>query len=63
MPPRGGVDDLAFSEDANGMRRMTYSYNGADYFMNYQPSDVEHCYQFTMNTVTFGALEGVYCRD
>ncbi len=62
-PPRGGVDNLVFTENDAGQRSMTYSYNGSDYFMNYRPIGDENCFEFTMNTVTFGQLEGVYCRD
>jgi hypothetical protein len=63
QPPQGGVDDLVFSEDADGKRTMTYSYKGANYFIGYEPSGTADCYIFTMNTVTSGEVTGEYCRE
>ena len=52
-PPAGGVDDLVFTQDANsGLRSLTYSYRGEDYYINYTPSDNPDCYNFDTKTVT-----------
>lgn len=63
-PPRGGVDDLVFTEHADGLRTMEYSYQGQDYYMNYRPADMENCYEFETKTVTnHGEVKtGTYCR-
>lgn len=64
-PPRGGVEDLVFTDDKEtGSRQMTYSYQGQDYYMRYEPTDTPDCYAFETRTVTNdGEIEtGDYCR-
>lgn len=54
VPPRDGVENLVFTEDATGMRMMTYSYQGQDYYISYSPSGTPNCYNFETRTVTNG---------
>lgn len=63
-PPRGGVEDLVFTEDASGMRSMDYTYEGQTYYMRYTPTDQADCYTFETKTVTdSGEIKtGEYCR-
>lgn len=63
-PPRGGVDNLVFTEDETGLRNMAYSYQGKDYYMRYTPSDKPDCYLFETQTVTNDGeiVSGEYCR-
>jgi len=63
-PPRGGVEGLVFTENADGSRSMDYRYQGAAYYMRYRPADADECYEFETKTVTNGgeAVTGVYCR-
>lgn len=63
-PPRGGVDDLVFTEDTSGRRSMDYTYQGEAYYMRYTPSNTPDCYLFETRTVTNGGevLSGEYCR-
>lgn len=41
---------------------MAYTYKGANYFINYEPSQQANCYDFESNTVSLGADSGTYCR-
>ena len=63
-PPRGGVQNLVFTENADGSRSMDYSYEGEDHYIRYTPSDKPGCYDFTTRTVTNGGevQTGEYCR-
>jgi len=63
-PPRGGVQDLVFTQDASGMRSMDYTYQGEPYYMRYTPTDQENCYTFETQTVTDSGVvkTGEYCR-
>lgn len=63
-PPRGGVEDLVFTEDADGNRSMDYTYQGERYYIRYAPSDRPGCYDFETRTVTNGGKEttGEFCR-
>lgn len=63
-PPRGGVEDLAFTEDDAGNRSLDYSYHGEGYFIRYTPSETVGCYNFVTRTVTNGGAiqSGEYCR-
>ncbi|MBB5720466.1 hypothetical protein FHS72_000070 [Loktanella ponticola] len=63
-PPRGGVENLVFSQGNDGTRSMDYTYQGDDYFIRYKPSETSDCYDYTTQTVTNdGALHtGTYCR-
>lgn len=63
-PPRGGVQDLVFTQDASGQRSMDYTYQGEAYYMRYTPSGTPDCYDFETRTVTNkGAVKtGEYCR-
>lgn len=63
-PPQGGVQDLVFTENADGSRSMDYSYQGEDHYIRYIPSGTPGCYDFTTRTVTNGGevLTGEYCR-
>ena len=52
-PPRGGVEDLVFAQDEDtGLRSLTYSYQGEDYYINYTPSGTTDCYNFETRTIT-----------
>ncbi|WP_138936666.1 YHYH protein [Roseovarius arcticus] len=65
-PPRGGVEDLVFVQDAGtGERLMTYSYQGADYYIKYTQSETENCYDFETRTVTNNGelFEAELCRE
>lgn len=64
VPPRGGVQDLTFTQDADGSRSMDYTYGGEAYYMRYKPSDTPDCYLFETRTVTNGGevKTGEYCR-
>lgn len=63
-PPRGGVQDLIFTQDATGVRSMDYTYQGEAYYMRYKPTDQPDCYAFETRTVTdSGTVKtGEYCR-
>ncbi len=63
-PPQGGVQNLVFTQDATGLRSMTYSYEGADYYINYVPSKTANCYDFETRRVTDGGavFTGELCR-
>ncbi len=63
-PPRGGVENLVYTEDDSGIRRMDYRYEGASYYIQYSLSDNDNCYRFETSTVTnAGKVQtGVYCR-
>ncbi len=51
-PPKGGVDNLVFTQNPSGLRTMTYRYQDKDYFIKYSPSDKENCYHFETRTIT-----------
>lgn len=63
-PPRGGVENLVFTETPDGSRSMDYSYEGEDYYIRYKPSDNPNCYDYTTQMVTNdGDVQtGEYCR-
>jgi len=63
-PPRRGVEGLTFKQEASGVRRMDYSYEGKAYYIKYKPSDTPGCYQFETRTVTDNGIvkKGEYCR-
>lgn len=63
-PPRDGVQDLIFRQDAEGARRMDYTYKGKAYYIQYKPSDTPNCYVFETRTVTDNGMvkKGEYCR-
>ena len=63
-PPRGGVEDLIFVQNADGSRRMHYRYQGQDYYISYAPSGQSNCYDFTTSTVTNDGqvIQGEMCR-
>lgn len=52
FPPQGGVENLLFTQDATGLRSMTYTYHGENFYMNYAPSETANCYDFETRTVT-----------
>lgn len=64
VPPRGGVEDLVFTQDASGQRSMDYTYQGEAYYIRYRPAETPGCYEFETRTVTNGgeAVTGEYCR-
>jgi len=64
VPPRGGVQNLVLTQDASGLRSMTYSYEGEDYYMKYTSSETPDCYDFETRRVTDGGevFTGVLCR-
>ncbi|KQB97713.1 phosphatidylethanolamine-binding protein [Loktanella sp. 1ANDIMAR09] len=63
-PPQGGVENLIFTQNADGSRSMDYSYQGQDYYIRYAPSGTENCYDYTTSTVTNGGevMQGEFCR-
>ncbi|MEM7487754.1 MAG: YHYH protein [Pseudomonadota bacterium] len=63
-PPRGGVEDLVFTQSADGSRSMDYRYDGEAYYIRYSPSGTPGCYLFETRTVTNGGGVAVaeYCR-
>ncbi|PJI84419.1 YHYH protein [Yoonia maricola] len=64
IPPRGGVEDLVFTENEEGSRSMDYTYEGESYYIRYAPSGTSGCYQFETRTVTNGGevSSGERCR-
>ncbi|QKV20478.1 YHYH protein [Oricola thermophila] len=64
VPPRGGVEDLVFTQFPGGGGHMEYSYRGETYYIRYAPSDRPDCYDFETRTVTNGGEveTGTYCR-
>lgn len=64
VPPRGGVEDLVFTQDAAGLRSMDYTYRGEAYYIRYTPTETPDCYAFETRTVTNnGDIRiGEYCR-
>ncbi|MEP0519012.1 MAG: YHYH protein [Hyphomicrobiales bacterium] len=64
VPPRGGVENLVFTQDESGLRSMDYTYNGSAYYIRYRPTHTSNCYQFETRTVTNnGTLQtGEFCR-
>lgn len=63
-PPRGGVDDLVFTQSDDGSREMTYRYDGEDYYIRYTPASTPDCYVFSKKTVSSNGavIKGEYCR-
>jgi len=63
-PPRGGVDNLVFDEKETGTRRMEYSYQGENYYIQYSNSNEPNCYNFETKTVTNNGndMSAVLCR-
>lgn len=64
VPPRGGVEDLIFTQDETGQRSMDYTYQGKAYYIRYKPTKTPGCYAFETQTVTNEgkAITGEYCR-
>ncbi|MEP2980979.1 MAG: YHYH protein [Lentilitoribacter sp.] len=63
-PPRGGVENLTFTQSASGERSMDYTYKGEKYYMRYKPSGKADCYSFKTKTVTNNGnlVTAEYCR-
>lgn len=63
-PPAGGVENLVFTQEADGSRSMDYSYQGEDYYIRYEPADTANCYDYVTKTVTNDGevIEAEYCR-
>ena len=63
-PPRGGVEELVFSEKSDGKRRMDYLYKGEQYYIEYSLAEKPYCYQFESRTVTNNGTvqSGEFCR-
>ncbi|MEM7719065.1 MAG: YHYH protein [Pseudomonadota bacterium] len=63
-PPQGGVENLVFTQNADGSRSMDYSYKGQDYYIRYAPSGTKNCYDYTTSTVTNGGevVSREFCR-
>lgn len=63
-PPAGGVEDLVFTQNADGSRSMDYSFQGEEYYIRYEPADKGNCYDYITKTVTNDGdvIEGEYCR-
>ncbi|HMY19865.1 MAG TPA: YHYH protein, partial [Polyangium sp.] len=64
MPPQGGVTNLVFDEAADGTRTMSYTHQGASYYIKYKPSAQDQCYDFEQKTVTNGGVvqADTFCR-
>ncbi|OSP53786.1 phosphatidylethanolamine-binding protein [Pseudoruegeria sp. SK021] len=64
-PPQGGVENLIFVQSDGGERLMTYTYEGADYYIKYAPSETDNCYDFETRTVTNGGelFKQELCRE
>ncbi len=63
-PPRDGVDDLIYIQNSDGTRSMEYDYKGESYYMRYQPSENENCFDFETKTITNNGelYRGELCR-
>lgn len=63
-PPAGGVQDLVFTQNADGSRSMDYSFEGQEYYIRYKPAATNDCYDYTTKTVTNdgAVMEGEFCR-
>ncbi|MEP3331055.1 YHYH protein [Sedimentitalea sp.] len=63
-PPRGGVQNLVFTQNPDGSTSMDYSFEGEAYFIRYSPSDRPGCYEFISQSVTNAGemRSGEYCR-
>lgn len=63
-PPRGGVQNLVFTQHESGGRSMEYTYEGEPYFIRYEPSETPECYNFETKTVTNNGehKNGEFCR-
>ncbi|MEH6740849.1 MAG: YHYH protein [Sulfitobacter sp.] len=63
-PPQGGVQNLVFTQSADGSRSMDYIYQGEDYYIRYRPAATKNCYDYTTKTVTSDGevMEGEFCR-
>lgn len=63
-PPRGGVENLTFTQESNGRRSMEYTYKGEAFYMRYMPSKTPNCYMFETRIITDGGSveTGEYCR-
>lgn len=63
-PPKGGVENLVFSDNEDGARSMDYSYQGEEYYIRYRPSVNVGCYDFVTKTITNNGEihEQEYCR-
>ena len=64
VPPRSGVQNLVFTQTPSGLRSMTYSFDGDDFYMNYTPSETANCYDFETRRITDGGdtYTGELCR-
>lgn len=63
-PPQGGVENLIFTQEADGSRSMDYTYQGEAYYIRYRRADMPDCYAFETRTVTNNGetRTGTYCR-
>ena len=64
-PPQGGVENLTHTIAEDGTRTMSYTYNGASYYVTYSPSPTkDNCYDFEQKTVQSGGIieTGTFCR-
>lgn len=64
MKPPGGVTNLSLVEAADGTRTMTYTHRGTSYSIQYKPSTMASCWDFTERSYTTGGVEqrNTYCR-
>jgi len=53
-PPQGGVENLVYEELSDDTRRMSYYYQGDEYYTSYKPSSNPNCYDFELKMVTTG---------
>jgi hypothetical protein len=64
-PPRGGVENLVFTENTSGTRRMQYTYRSENYYIEYSNSANANCFDFVTRTITNNGVvkSGEYCRE
>lgn len=67
-PPREGVENLEHSVLEDGTRRLSYDYQGIEYYTQYTPiessSTDSSCFDFEQKTISNGGIveTGTFCR-
>lgn len=64
MKPPGGVTGLTLVENADGSRKMTYTWSGKTYAIGYRPAATANCWDFEDQSYSTGGVlrTGTYCR-
>jgi hypothetical protein len=62
--PNGSVTNLKLVEAATGARTMTYTFNGQQYSIAYEPSSSPNCWDFAEKSFTSGGVlkTATWCR-